>query len=283
VFVPTTDVTGRFRLTRAGTTVKSYYWKTGAPAGQWVLVNTATLTNTPWVLVLYEGDNSAANKGPAPYSVTFSNLLVTFPGATDAGTTDALSTSDLDANGAPDAPIGQDVPIALDTAQIDVGAKDTGGTTSCPVPLGGAACTGDLSNIGTGDFRISFTVTTTDTNSPALINQRWLCNQVCGMFWDIRMGPTGDIGTETCAGPDRASYFAIPGIRINDGKPHDVLFQRVGGLDSLYVDCVNVGSVNDRNSFTALAPLAVGVDVCEAVDGTTALVGTIANVCVSHS
>jgi len=87
VFVPTTDVTGRFRLTRAGTTVKSYYWKTGAPAGQWVLVNTATLTNTPWVLVLYEGDNSAANKGPtAPYSVTFSNLLVTFPGPTDAGT-----------------------------------------------------------------------------------------------------------------------------------------------------------------------------------------------------
>jgi hypothetical protein len=41
---------------------------------------------------LYEGDNSAANKGPAPYSVTFSNLLVTSPGATDAGTTDALST-----------------------------------------------------------------------------------------------------------------------------------------------------------------------------------------------
>jgi hypothetical protein len=88
VFVPTTDVTGRFRLTRAGTTVKSYYWKTGAPDGQWVLVNTATLTNTPWVLVLYEGDNSAANRGPAPYSVTFSNLLVTFPGAIDAGTTE---------------------------------------------------------------------------------------------------------------------------------------------------------------------------------------------------
>ena len=116
VFVPTTDVTGRFRLTRAGTTVKSYYWKTGAPAGQWVLVNTATLTNTPWVLVLYEGDNSAANKGPAPYSVTFSNLLVTFPGATDAGTTDALSTSPLDANGAPDAPIGQDAPAVHDVA-----------------------------------------------------------------------------------------------------------------------------------------------------------------------
>jgi hypothetical protein len=92
VFAPTTDVTGRLRLTRAGTTVKSYYWKAGTPDGQWVLVNTATLSSTPWTLVLYEGDNSAANKGPAPYSVTFSNLLVTSPGATDAGTTDALST-----------------------------------------------------------------------------------------------------------------------------------------------------------------------------------------------
>jgi hypothetical protein len=80
-------------------------------------VNTATLTNTPWVLVLYEGDNSPANKGPtAPYSITFSNLLVTFPGATDAGT------------------IGQDAPIALDTAQIDAGAKDTGTSTGASDP-----------------------------------------------------------------------------------------------------------------------------------------------------
>ena len=106
VFVPTTDVTGRFRLTRAGTTVKSYYWKTGAPDGQWVLVNTATLTNTPWVLVLYEGDNSAANKGPtAPYSVTFSNLLVTFPGAIDAGTGIA-PVADAGDSDAPDGPGG---------------------------------------------------------------------------------------------------------------------------------------------------------------------------------
>ena len=107
VFVPTTDVTGRFRLTRAGTTVKSYYWKTGAPDGQWVLVNTATLTNTPWVLVLYEGDNSAANKGPAPYSVTFSNLLISgsatnpsvLPVVIDAGVVDATINHESGASG----------------------------------------------------------------------------------------------------------------------------------------------------------------------------------------
>jgi hypothetical protein len=186
VFVPTTDVTGRLRLTRVGTTVKSYYWKPGVPAGQWVLVNTATLTNTPWVLVLYEGDNSAANKGPtAPYSVTFTNLLVTFPGATDAGTTDALSTSPLDASGAPDAPIRQDAPIALDTAQIDAV-----GAASSTCADGG-------------------TVTFDDNFSAGLRSQYWTVNQTTnGLFTvdstqgDVRLtkvgsnasGPIQDVG-----------------------------------------------------------------------------------------
>jgi hypothetical protein len=126
VFVPTTDVTGRLRLTRAGTTVKSYYWKAGTPDGQWVLVNTATLSSTPWTLVLYEGDNSAANKGPAPYSVTFSNLLIS------GSASDPSATAVVIDAGAADAPIGKDVPIALDTAQIDSGAKATGdGSVAC--------------------------------------------------------------------------------------------------------------------------------------------------------
>jgi hypothetical protein len=105
--VPAEDVTGRFRLTRSGTTVKSYYWKAGTPAagdGQWILVKTATLTSTPWVLVLYEGDNSAASAGSAPYSVTFTNLLVTFPGAVDAGTGIA-PRADAGASDTADAPV----------------------------------------------------------------------------------------------------------------------------------------------------------------------------------
>ena len=103
--VPAADVTGRFRLTRSGTTVKSYYWKAGTPAagdGQWILVKTATLTSTPWVLVLYEGDNSAASAGPAPYSVTFTNLLVTFPGAAGTGT---VLGPDAGASDTADAPV----------------------------------------------------------------------------------------------------------------------------------------------------------------------------------
>jgi hypothetical protein len=94
-------------------------------------VNTATLTNTPWVLVLYEGDNSAANKGPkASYSVTFSNLLVTFPSPVDAGTTDALSTSPLDANGAPDRPTGNTGIFTNWTSSTGTTASGTLGASS---------------------------------------------------------------------------------------------------------------------------------------------------------
>jgi formylglycine-generating enzyme required for sulfatase activity len=103
--VPAADVTGRFRLTRSGTTVKSYYWKAGTPDagdGLWILVKTATLTSTPWVLVLYAGDNSAASAGPAPYSVTFTNLLVTFPGAAGTGT---VLGPDAGASDTADAPV----------------------------------------------------------------------------------------------------------------------------------------------------------------------------------
>jgi hypothetical protein len=187
VLVPTTDVTGRFRLTRTGTTVKSYYWKTGAPDGQWVLVNTATLTNTPWVLVLYEGDNSAANKGPtAPYSVTFSNLLVTFPGAIDAGTTDGSIAGGADsAGGGPGTCANGDVPaavfdddfaaglrsnywtvsqttsglFAVDTSQGDVrltkvGTNSASGVQNVAVNLNLAAIAGQV--VGDFDFGIDF-------------------------------------------------------------------------------------------------------------------------------
>jgi hypothetical protein len=148
-------VTGRLRLTRAGTTVKSYYWKTGAPDGQWILVNTATLTNTPWLLVLYEGDNSPANAGPAAsYSVTFSNLQVTSPGPTDAGT-GIGPLVDSGASDAPDTAIAADVRGDVSGAMAVPDATsivkyDGGGGTACnpsfTVPLvtafGGSCYTG---------------------------------------------------------------------------------------------------------------------------------------------
>ena len=166
VLVPTTDVTGRLRLTRAGTTVKSYYWKTGAPDGQWLLVNTATLTNTPWLLVLYEGDNSAANAGPAAsYSVTFSNLQVTSPGPTDAGT-GIGPLADSGASDAPDTAIAADAnavdaPVGSDAIGGTGGSSNTGGAGQGGVTTGGTAGTGGVG--GTGGATTCTPVALTDT------------------------------------------------------------------------------------------------------------------------
>jgi len=214
VLVPTTDVTGRLRLTRAGTTVKSYYWKTGAPDGQWVLVNTATLTNTPWVLVLYEGDNSAANKGPAaPYSVTFSNLLVTFPGATDAGT------------------IGNDAPIALDTdaagasgaAGASAGGNGGGGQGGGGQAggdggsgLGGAAGSAAIGGAGGATTRTcpdGGTVTFDDDFSAGLRSQYWTVNQTTDGLFTI--GSTQGNVQLTKVGSNASGSFQDVGIVLN--------------------------------------------------------------------
>ena len=133
VILATSDTTGRLRITRSGTTVTSYYWKVGttdAGTGQWVLVKTAVLTSTPWVVLLYAGDNSTVGAGPAAsYSVTFSNLQVTSPGATDAGT----GNGPLADAGASDAP---DTAVAADANAVDA----PGGST--PVDAGSTSVDG---------------------------------------------------------------------------------------------------------------------------------------------
>ena len=138
VLLATSDTTGRLRITRSGTTVTSYYWKVGttdAGTGQWVLVKTAVLTSTPWVVLLYEGDNSAASSVPASYSVTFSNLQVTSPGPTDAGTGNG-PLADAGASDAPDAAVAAD---AADGSQPDVsylGDRGGDGDTSGGIDAG---------------------------------------------------------------------------------------------------------------------------------------------------
>src|SRR5271166_2675655 len=58
-------------------------------------------------------------------------------------------------------------PPSLDASILDAPSEsDAGAETSC---------TGDLSNVGTGDFHISCTVTTAQTVRLALANQRSVC------------------------------------------------------------------------------------------------------------
>ena len=72
--VATTDTTGKFRLTRVGSTVTSYYSSAGN--GSWVAVHTATgITTTPWGLVFYTG--YALGTDRTDMNVTFSSLTIT--------------------------------------------------------------------------------------------------------------------------------------------------------------------------------------------------------------
>jgi hypothetical protein len=148
----------------------------------------------------------------------------------------------------------------------------------------GPACKGDLSNIGAGDFHVTLTVTTAQTdNLVALVNQRGHCGP--GLFWDIRMNG-GRLYIET---DDVTSYTAYvsTGPKVNDGRPHGIVLRRAAGRLDVSVDGALTGSGASRTSLGLLAPARIGTDICDGqlepngVDRTTALVGTIANLCVS--
>src|SRR5579859_2503597 len=84
-------------------------------------------------------------------------------------------------------------------------------------------CLESFSNIGTADFRISFTITTTQGGAAALVNQRRTC--VHGVFWDLRMYD-GIIQVEV---DDIANYTSLRtdgAPVVNDGRPHAVLVWR---------------------------------------------------------
>jgi hypothetical protein len=142
-----------------------------------------------------------------------------------------------------------------------------------------ADCAGDLSSVLDGDFRISFTVTSTQTGLVALVNQRRECGP--SVFWDVRM-EAGRIDVEV---DDVTHYDHIVtvGAMINDGRAHEVRLERVSGTLTVFVDGANAGSLASQASLGALPSLATGTDVCvTSTDGTVALVGQISSVCVAR-
>jgi hypothetical protein len=171
-------------------------------------------------------------------------------------------------------PVLGDTPIApsLDASMLDVQSeRDAGAEASCP---------GDLSNVGTGDFHISCTVTTTQTPLLALANQRKTC--FYGDMWDLRVeGGVPVIEIDDEAGlPDYTILWAF-GSRIDDGRAHDLLVERVSGVLSVNVDGVRTASTAaPAASFGPLPPLVVASDICIGVDGTIVPATPPANLCV---
>jgi hypothetical protein len=143
---------------------------------------------------------------------------------------------------------------------------------------GPGGCSNDLSNIGTGNFTITFDLRTTASGRVALVNQRGVCGPAT--FWDLRL-TGGEIQIET---DDVTSYTLLvgTGAELNDGAPHVIVAQRVNGTVTLYADGASRGATNAPASFGALSPIATGTDVCDgSSDGTVAFTGTITGLCVS--
>ncbi|HEV3188876.1 MAG TPA: laminin G domain-containing protein, partial [Polyangiaceae bacterium] len=147
-------------------------------------------------------------------------------------------------------------------------------------PPEGPPCVGDLSNIGTRDFRISFSVTTSQGSQSALVNQRSTCS--FGMFWDIRL-ENGALFIETDDGQNYMQ-FTTSGRAVNDGQPHAVLVRRTSASVTAQIDGAAVGTGVSRASFGRLPAVVSGMDPCQVgpmKDNTVAFTGTLTNLCVS--
>jgi hypothetical protein len=199
--------------------------------------------------------------------------------ASDATSADAETATDTgaktDTGTKPDAGEDSSVPPITDAAP-DV-KKDTAAPDAADAKVVKVPCGGDLSNIGTGDFHVTFDLRTTQSGRAALLNQRSACTP--GTYWDVRFS-SGEIEVET---DDGTSYTDLVGTGpdLNDGATHSVVVARVGGTLTITVDGADSGATSAAASFGALPVLASGVDVCDGNDGTVAFEGTLSSVCVS--
>ena len=159
------------------------------------------------------------------------------------------------------------------TSTTGDGIRDAG---SCP---GNAE---DLSDIGAGDFKISFHVVTTRTGWMALLNQRNVCFH--GVFWDLRQTSTNKLRVEIDDNSSTGYKSLDSTIAINDGKPHNVAIARVAGKLTIHIDGAAAGEGSSSTPLGAFPALRVGDDVCVGTvnNVTTALfTGTLTDVCVT--
>lgn len=155
-----------------------------------------------------------------------------------------------------------------------------GGDPACEDPVGGGSCTGDLGLVGTGDFEVKFTITTSTTVPvAAIVQQRALCEH--SFFWDARL-VNGMVYFEV--DDANANYVGCPSpVALNDGVPHRVVVRRVAGSLSMIVDCgAAMTCPSLTNLSTTLATLGNQTNnpCIGTLDGTVALDGTVNDVCV---
>jgi hypothetical protein len=180
---------------------------------------------------------------------------------------DPLPTADAsDAGAREDEPTSTDIP--------------DGSSSNEDAFSGAPGCTGDLSNVLMGDFTISFTLRTTQTDMViALLNQRLLCTS--GVFWEARIigghiyFEISDINAGTVYTLSQQNKVLI------DGRPHGIVIGRRNQIVQITVDGSASAGIAAPQSLTQLPAVEVGASVCESVD-TVKLQGQLSDICVAR-
>jgi hypothetical protein len=180
---------------------------------------------------------------------------------------------------------GGDNGLWPDASLLEASAEDAPSV----LPDGSASCPNgvvDLSNVGAGDFTVSFSVATMQTGYVALVSQRSACTG--GTFWDIRLcvpdaqkrcTVAGSVLVETSS-PGEYSFLDSK-VAVNDGKVHDVTVARASGVMTLRIDGNLSGSASSKAAFSSLPALQTSTGACVGHDATVALTGTLSSVCIT--
>lgn len=136
------------------------------------------------------------------------------------------------------------------------------------------SCVNDLSNVGTADFEVSFTLQTTSGSKSALVHQRAPCG--AATYYDIYLDGAGKVGFEIASGGSMAGSPSL--TTVTDGMPHLIKCTRVGVSTGITVDNgVPNSQLGSTYSFGPLPALQIaGGHPCT---GFSPLVGTVTNVC----
>jgi hypothetical protein len=155
------------------------------------------------------------------------------------------------------------------------GQGGMGGTCAEP----SVSCNGDLSNVGTGDFTIMFTLTTSmTTHLVEILAQRDFCGHQ--FFWDAQLS-AGALKVEL--DDNQQNYTECLGTKvINDGQPHRVVMHRAAGILTIQVDCALDATCTAATNFSTALPSLRRTSPCIGnPDPPVDLVGTLSNVCVA--
>jgi hypothetical protein len=159
------------------------------------------------------------------------------------------------------------------------GEADVGRSADSSAPT----CVTDLSGVGTDDFQISFTLTTStvpaESTYMALLNQRSSCDDT-RPGWDVWMTAQGNLGVEVYDGSGSAYDNVTDSRPINDGVPHHITVARAGSSLTIDVDGVSNTYPNQPiMPLATLSPMNVGID--PTCTGVRAISGRLVDVCLT--